>query len=173
VHAARWLPRVPPVRSNSEGPGCAEPQWGHCSGTARYQQTVWSSCFPCMAVLDTVYCPLSPTVSGPERRRCCGLGCSGRDRYRWSASAMCKVASIEDVRFSRGGRVGAENGASRVPPIVEPSSDVGGREAAFIGAILGETEPEVPEFRKGRSPPEKGAAQVKLGRCSVRGPSRL
>ena len=40
-----------------------------------------------------------------------------------------------------------------MPPIVEPSSDVGGREAAFIGAILGETEPEVPEFLKGRSPP--------------------
>jgi hypothetical protein len=49
--------------------------------------------------------------------------------------------------------VGAENGTTRVPPIVEPLSDVGGREAAFIGAILGETEPEVPEFRKGRSPP--------------------
>ena len=47
----------------------------------------------------------------------------------------------------------AENGATRMPPIVEPLSDVGGREAAFIGAILGETEPEVPEFRKGRSPP--------------------
>jgi hypothetical protein len=42
-----------------------------------------------------------------------------------------------------------------MPPIVEPLSDVGGRKAAFImiGAILGETEPEVPEFRKGRSPP--------------------
>jgi hypothetical protein len=58
-------------------------------------------------------------------------------------------------------------------PLSNLWSDVGGREAAFIGAILGETEPEVPEFRKGRSPPEKGAAQVKLGRCSVRGPSRL
>ena len=69
--------------------------------------------------------------------------------------------------------MGAENGATRMLPIVEPLSDVGGREAAFIGAILGETEPEVPEFRKGRSPPEKGAAQVELGRCSVRGPSRL
>ncbi len=48
---------------------------------------------------------------------------------------------------------GAKNGATRVPPIVEPLSDVGGREAAFIGAILGETEPEISEIRKGRSPP--------------------
>ncbi len=59
----------------------------------------------------------------------------------------------DDVRFSRGGCVGAENGATSVPPIVEPLSDVGGREAVFIGAILGETEPEVPEIRMGRSPP--------------------
>jgi hypothetical protein len=49
--------------------------------------------------------------------------------------------------------MGAENGATSVPPIVEPLSDVGGREAVFIGAILGETEPEVPEIRMGRSPP--------------------
>ena len=71
--------------------------------------------------------------------------------------------------------MGAENGATRMPPIVEPLSDVGGREATFIGAILGETETEVPEFRKGCSPPGRRllSAQVELGRRSVRGPSRL
>ncbi len=39
-----------------------------------------------------------------------------------------------------------------MPPIVEPLNDVGGREAVFIGAILGESELEVPEIRMGRSP---------------------
>ena len=37
----------------------------------------------------------------------------------------------EDVRFSRGGRVGAENGATRMPPIVEPLSDVGAARPLF------------------------------------------
>ncbi len=37
----------------------------------------------------------------------------------------------EDVRFSRGGRVGAENGATCMPPIVEPLSDVGAARPLF------------------------------------------
>ncbi len=36
-----------------------------------------------------------------------------------------------------------------------PLSNLGGREAVFIGAILDETEPEVPEIRMGRSPPAR------------------
>ncbi len=47
----------------------------------------------------------------------------------------------------------AKNGSTRVPSIVEPLGDVGGREAVFMGAILGETGPEVPEILMGRGPP--------------------
>ncbi len=51
--------------------------------------------------------------------------------------------------------MGAENGATRVSSIVEPLGDVGGHEVEFIGAILGENEPEVPKIRLGRSPPAR------------------
>ena len=43
----------------------------------------------------------------------------------------CCPRGSEDVRFSRGGRVGAENGATRMPPIVEPLSDVGAARPLF------------------------------------------
>ncbi len=41
------------------------------------------------------------------------------------------------------------------PPMSNLLGDVGGSKAVFIGAILGETGPEVPEIRMGRSQPAR------------------
>ncbi len=49
--------------------------------------------------------------------------------------------------------VGAEMVQPMCIPIIEPLSEVGGSETVFLGAILGEAGPEVPEIRMGRSPP--------------------
>ena len=105
------------MRSNSEGPGCAEPQWGHCSGTARYQQTVWSSCFLYEAVLARWLPRVPPVRSNNESPGCAEPQwghCSGTARYKQTFWSSCFLYKAVLARW-----------LPRVPPVRSNSESPG------------------------------------------------